>query len=198
MGWASAVYSGIRRPANGNGWADGWRGARGGGGGAGVGSFPATARGFKRNACFFKLIAKSRTKSAFIEVSQFSHFVTGGSKRPGNSGLRAAIRTAARARKVVSDDTDGIWDGPASQAGQAKGQGAALPMDTLPQRRKNSRQVFSPSGRNGSGRGPDAILQKKRTRTRRGRDHFSHWGARRTRRAACRLGARTRARARSL
>eukprot|EP00661_Eupelagonemidae_sp_cell13_P008539 gene8539-biopygen105 len=30
--------------------------------------------------------------------SHFSQFVTGGSKIPGNSGLRAAIRTAARAR----------------------------------------------------------------------------------------------------
>eukprot|EP00661_Eupelagonemidae_sp_cell13_P011650 gene11650-biopygen18416 len=34
----------------------------------------------------------------FLKFSHFRFFVTGGSKRPGNSGLRAAIRTAARAR----------------------------------------------------------------------------------------------------
>eukprot|EP00661_Eupelagonemidae_sp_cell13_P012204 gene12204-biopygen18462 len=37
-------------------------------------------------------------------------FVTGGSKRPGNSGLRAAMRTAARARSRRANDTVGIGE----------------------------------------------------------------------------------------
>eukprot|EP00661_Eupelagonemidae_sp_cell13_P011026 gene11026-biopygen7815 len=40
----------------------------------------------------------------------FRIFVTGGSKRPGNSGLRAAIRTAARARSGRANDMGGIRD----------------------------------------------------------------------------------------
>eukprot|EP00661_Eupelagonemidae_sp_cell13_P024383 gene24383-biopygen1365 len=45
----------------------------------------------------------------FSAVSQFSQFVTGGSKRSGNSGLRTAIRTAARAYSGRANDTDGLW-----------------------------------------------------------------------------------------
>eukprot|EP00661_Eupelagonemidae_sp_cell13_P014637 gene14637-biopygen6594 len=37
-------------------------------------------------------------------------FVTGGSKRPGNSGLRAAIRTAAHARSGRANDTGGLGE----------------------------------------------------------------------------------------
>eukprot|EP00661_Eupelagonemidae_sp_cell13_P004505 gene4505-biopygen16010 len=44
----------------------------------------------------------------------FRIFVTGGSKRPGNSGLRAAIRTAARARSGPANDMDGIRELPES------------------------------------------------------------------------------------
>eukprot|EP00661_Eupelagonemidae_sp_cell13_P013619 gene13619-biopygen21580 len=39
-----------------------------------------------------------------------THFVTGGSKISGNSCLRAAIRTAARARSGRTNDTDGLWE----------------------------------------------------------------------------------------
>eukprot|EP00661_Eupelagonemidae_sp_cell13_P001458 gene1459-biopygen9352 len=41
-------------------------------------------------------------------VCFFALFVTGGSKRPGNSGLRAAIRTAAHARSGRANDTGGL------------------------------------------------------------------------------------------
>eukprot|EP00661_Eupelagonemidae_sp_cell13_P017086 gene17086-biopygen5315 len=49
-------------------------------------------------------------KMRILAVSHFSHFVTGGGKMPGKSGLRAAIRTAARARSGRTNDTDGLWE----------------------------------------------------------------------------------------
>eukprot|EP00661_Eupelagonemidae_sp_cell13_P009672 gene9672-biopygen12249 len=50
------------------------------------------------------------TESRHVQVSQCSQFVTGRNKRPGNSGLRTAIRTAARARSGRANDTHGLWE----------------------------------------------------------------------------------------
>eukprot|EP00661_Eupelagonemidae_sp_cell13_P014060 gene14060-biopygen15636 len=55
------------------------------------------------------LVVGSHTKSAFLVVFRtFRIFVTGGSKKPGNPGLRAAIRTAAHARSGRANDMGGI------------------------------------------------------------------------------------------
>eukprot|EP00661_Eupelagonemidae_sp_cell13_P010471 gene10471-biopygen7767 len=67
------------------------------------------ARGFKRNACFFGiLVVDSHKIRVFGSFRTFRIFVTCGSKGPGNSGLRAAIRTAAHARSGRANDMDGI------------------------------------------------------------------------------------------
>eukprot|EP00661_Eupelagonemidae_sp_cell13_P021883 gene21883-biopygen5694 len=42
--------------------------------------------------------------------SQCSQFLTGGNKRPTNPGLRTAIRTAARARSGLANDTDDLCE----------------------------------------------------------------------------------------
>eukprot|EP00661_Eupelagonemidae_sp_cell13_P018399 gene18399-biopygen5418 len=62
----------------------------------------------KKCVLFGILVVKSHTKPAFWQFSHFSHFVTGGSKGPGNPGLCAAIRTAARARSGRANDMGGI------------------------------------------------------------------------------------------
>eukprot|EP00661_Eupelagonemidae_sp_cell13_P007303 gene7303-biopygen21033 len=77
-----------------------------------VGEDGVQARGSQRNACFvFGIFGRGTTyRIRVLAVSQFPHFGTGGSKRPGYAGLRAAIRTVARARKVEPGDTDGLWE----------------------------------------------------------------------------------------
>eukprot|EP00661_Eupelagonemidae_sp_cell13_P012960 gene12960-biopygen4983 len=65
----------------------------------GAGSSPAFQR-LSRDTSFF-ILSACFTLSAFF---------TGGRKRPGNAGLRAAIRTAARTRSGRANETDGLWE----------------------------------------------------------------------------------------
>eukprot|EP00661_Eupelagonemidae_sp_cell13_P012083 gene12083-biopygen1879 len=50
------------------------------------------------------------TVSGTPSVPSWRPFVSCRSKRPGNSGLRTAMRTAARARSGRANGTDGLWE----------------------------------------------------------------------------------------
>eukprot|EP00661_Eupelagonemidae_sp_cell13_P009832 gene9832-biopygen4735 len=56
-----------------------------------------------------------------VRIRTFRNYVTGGSRRPGDSGLRAAIRTAARARSGRAHETDGLWELPGSFVTDSQG-----------------------------------------------------------------------------
>eukprot|EP00661_Eupelagonemidae_sp_cell13_P005246 gene5245-biopygen23668 len=134
------------RAAQAGGWADGWRGARGGGGGdfrdfpGARNPFPSAQSRAPRRASaptrraararggggwhrrlvqrsngglgtpLVQILASGWRKRCPGTFRTFRIFITGGSKGPGNSALRAVIRTAARARSGRANDTDGIWE----------------------------------------------------------------------------------------